>query len=245
MRLTRLAAIIAIACCTLAASAQVTYENTRAKANRFFDNSEWASAAAVYGLMLHERPSIPDTYGRAIVSYEMLDEEGRAMELLNSAMNHGVSLDSVLTNVQKHSYAIGQGPLYEQFINQAYAAHPWMQRPLDAYLLRYYTERRNGPMMVKVAQRMLQGSPDNINFMATEADGEMISGNTANAVEIWKKILAIAPDNYLAILQLANYYDLNGQGAEALPYFRRAKAIRATPYVDDRIRAIDEAINKK
>ena len=44
------------------------YRLTEAKADRFFDNREWASAQALYGLMLDQTSGGAATYSRAIVA---------------------------------------------------------------------------------------------------------------------------------------------------------------------------------
>lgn len=234
--------ILIVLACAAHASAQATYATTQAKADRFFSYKEWASAAALYNLMLHERPAVPDTYGRAIVAYEMLGDSIRSLDLLDQAMSHGVALDSVLANVQKYTFSIGKGHLYEQFMLSAARKNQWMERPLDAYLLRYYAFRRNGPQMVAYARKMLAGTPGSVPFMLILAEGLMISNDDALALETWKKVLAIDPANYIAILNIANYYDLAGDARSALDYFIKARDIRPTPYVDNAIREIKQPL---
>ena len=43
---------------TAVASAATSYETTAVKAARFFEWREWASAEALYGLMLAEKPDV-------------------------------------------------------------------------------------------------------------------------------------------------------------------------------------------
>lgn len=231
----RIYAMLLYAFCATCCMAQNTYETTKAKADRFFTYREWASAAATYNFLLKEKPDVPGTYGRAIVAYEMLGDSIRSMELLDQAMNNGVPLDSVLINVRDRSFQIGQGHLYEHFMLSAASTHSWLERPLDAYLLKYYAFRRNGPQMVAYADKMLRGTPRSVPFLLTLADGYMLNNQYAEAIDTWKQIIEIQPDNYTAILNLANLYDMKAQYATALEYFRKAADIRRTPYVDNAI----------
>lgn len=227
------------------AAAQISYENTKAKADRFFVNGEWASAAAMFNFMLLENPKDADTYGRAIISTELLGDTLRSMQLLTDAMKYAVPLDSVLSKVRTYSYQQCNAEMYKNFMLDAVRHNPWMERPIDAYLLQYYTQRCDAPMMIAYADKMLAGTPGNINFLTIKAQGYMLNGETQKAVDVWNHILSLDPDNYDAILCLANYYDLSHDYAQALPYFEKARALRPTPYVDNAIRNIKKNIYKK
>jgi len=224
--------------CGFVASAQSKYDNAKVKADRFFHYKEWGSAAAMCNLMISERPELSEPYGRGIVAYEMLGDSIRPMELLEKAMRYGVPLDSVLTRVQRQSYAVGRGSMYERFMLQAARENKWMERPLDAYLLRYYSSRRNGPQMVTYAQKMLKGAPRNIGFMLTLADGYMLIDRPDAACDAWHKILDIDPRCFDALLCLANIADIGDKSNEALAYFRRAYEVKATPYISSKIKAL-------
>lgn len=227
------------------ASAQVSYDNTRAKAERFFQHGEWASAAAMYNFMLLENPKDADTYGRAIVATELLGDTLRSMQLLNDAMKYAVPLDSVLAKVRTYSYQQCNAEMYETFMLDAIRHNPWMQRPIDAYLLDYYCNRKDAPQMIAYADKMLSGTPDNLRFLTIKAQGYMLNGEPDNAIATWRKILQLHPADYNALLCLANYYDINGDKAEALPYFQKASAIKPTPYVDQAIAKIKKHLSKK
>lgn len=217
--------------CAPWASSQSKYDNAKVKTDRFFHYKEWGSAAAMCNLMISERPQISEPYARGIVAYEMLGDSVMPMELLHTAMRYGVPLDSVLTGVQRQAYAVGKGSIYERFMLQAARENKWMERPLDAYLLRYYSFRRNGPEMVAYAQKMLRGAPRNIGFMLTLADGYMLVGRQDMAREVWNRILDIDPRCFDALVSLANEAELDGRHQEALKYFRRAYEVKPTPYI--------------
>lgn len=217
------------------ACAQADYQATQAKADRFFANREWGSATALYNYLLHEKPNDTDNYGRDIVASEMINDSIRSMQLLAQAMNYGAPLDSVLYMVRKYSFQVGADKLYENFMLQAAREYKWMERPLDAYLLRYYAFRKNAPKMTEYAQKMLKSTPNNVEFLSILAEAQLIQNKPQEAVATWKKILEADPENYHAILCLANYYDLYGEQADAASYFKKAYAIRHTPYVAEKL----------
>lgn len=236
--LRKYAILILSLACAIAAGAQSKYDNARVKADRFFQFKEWGSAAAMCNLMIAERPGLAEPYGRGIVAYEMLGDTIAPMQLLHKAMQYGVPLDSVLTGVQRQAYDVGRGAMYERFMIQAARENKWMERPLDAYLLRYYAQRSNGPQMVVYARKMLAGAPRNTSFMLTLADGYMLTGQPALATETWLRILDIDPDNFKALSSLAAKAELDRDPAKALEYYRRAYKVKATPYVADKIQAL-------
>lgn len=228
--------------CALAAGAQSKYDNAKVKADRFFQYKEWGSAAAMCNLMIDERPELAEPYGRGIVAYEMLGDTLRPMQLLHRAMQYGVPLDSVLTGVQRQAYDVGRGSIYERFMLQAARENKWMERPLDAYLLRYYAMRRNGPQMVAYARKMLAGSPRSTAFMLTLADGYMLTGRPELAAETWLRVLDIDPDNLDALLSLAEKARIDGDRLAALGYFSRAYKVKPTPHVAASIQALETDI---
>lgn len=233
MRKYFLALLAAIA--TLSAFAQADYQATQAKADRFFANREWGSATALYNYLLHEKPNDTDNYGRDIVASEMINDSIRSMQLLAQAMNYGAPLDSVLNKVRKYSFQVGADNMYENFMLQAAREYKWLERPLDAYLLRYYAFRRNAPKMTEYAQKMLKSTPNNVEFLSILAEAQLIQSQPQEAAATWKRILETEPENYHAILCLANYYDLSGEQEEAIGYFKKAYAIKHTPYVAEKL----------
>lgn len=64
-----LAAAFAAALCLAApaAGAVSPYPVLAERAARYFDQKEWNQAAAVYGLMLDERPEVAETYGLSLI----------------------------------------------------------------------------------------------------------------------------------------------------------------------------------
>lgn len=214
------------------AGAVSPYPSLEAKAMRFFDHKEWASASAMFDLMLEERPEVAQTYGRAIVSNGMTGNKEEQTRLMTKALDNHIPFDSVFSGVKEWSFHIGQPQLFENFLLDTRTAHPWMQRTINVYLLKYYTMRHNGPEIIAYSRTMLDGAPDNIMFLTLLAEGYMLDGNTGQGIDTYRHILSLSPDNYNTLLTLGNWYAAKeGEAATALTYLERADSLRPTPYV--------------
>lgn len=223
--------ILAVLFC-VTASGQATYERLQLKADRFFDQHEWTQASATYYQMLEQRPDVPATYGKAIVANAIRQDTVAEMNLLVKALQAKVPFDSVLSRVRSTSFELGKSNLYGDFLHRVRAEYPWMRRPIDNYLLRYYTYRHDGARMVQFSKAMLQGDPKNRGFLLSLAQGAMLCGDYAEGVKTYEQMLADNPADYDALLALGNYYYLQGNDRGlALGYLERAQEVRATPYV--------------
>lgn len=223
--------IFIILSCSLVAFAAQRYEQLSQRAARSFEWKEWSSAAALYELMLQERPDSLSTYSYAIVANQMIPDTAATVDLLERAMSHGLGLEEVLEAVRTTDFSISQGDLYGRYLLLLRTSMPWMKRGLDHQLLKYYTFRHDGPMMVKYASDMLAGLPNSTEYLSYLAKGYLLCNEDDKAVETWKKILDIDPKHYTTLLELGNYYLLKGNETEALPYLEQAQSLHPTPYV--------------
>lgn len=226
---------------TMTAVAASDYATTAAKAQRFFDAREWASAQALYGLMLNERPDADSVYVHAIVASSMLGHKDAASHLLTEAMKSGIGFSKLMGGVRQLSFSVGDAGVYEDFLLRSQRDCPWLLRPIDAELLRYYMFRNNGEKTVEYATKMLKGLPDSVEYLSDLADGYITLGEGDSAVAAWKQILALDPDNYQTLLKLGNYYDIVGNRTGAADYLQQAARIRLTPFVAQRL----ESLSKK
>ncbi len=237
MRL-RTCIILILLTCGIAAHADATYEQMQVKAGRLFDQDDWIPAGALYNFMIHERPTVADNYGRAVVAAYAAGDTLAPMQYLSGALESHIPLDSVLTKVKTYAFGKSRAGLYERFMLNASDTYPWLARALEPYLLQYYTSRRNGQEMVHYANRLLQGLPGNPGFLSILAEGYMIDNKYDKAAQAWTDIINAHPDNFDALVNLASYYSLTDRPEQALTYFRRAKAIHATPYIESQIKAL-------
>ncbi|MDE5785011.1 MAG: hypothetical protein K2H98_00605, partial [Duncaniella sp.] len=125
--------------------------------------------------------------------------------------------------------------VYEDFLLMIAHREPWVSRSIDAYLLRYYNYRCDGPGMVAYADKMLAGLPDDVTFLHDKARGLMLMGDFAAAMDVYRHIVKVAPDNVDALLALGFYAESQGDKTAALPYFERAYSIMPTPYINEHI----------
>lgn len=196
-----------------ASRCQTPYSRLELKADRFFSQGEWAQAAATYYQMLEARPEVAATYGKAIVANAVKGDTIAEMELMMKALNAKVPFDSVLSRVKSTSFQLGKSNLYGDFLLRVKEAYPWMRRPMDNYLLRYYTYRKDGAKMMEYSRMMLQGDPANTAFLMTLAQGAMLCGDYAEGIRAYESILAVAPADYEALLALGNYYYMENREA--------------------------------
>lgn len=224
----------------LNAYAQTDYERVEAKSKRFFENKEWASAIAMYILMLEQQPKAADTYAHAAVAYTMTGDTINAVELVPRSMAYAVPLDSLLENVRRVSFSIGRGDLYEDYLHEIKSTYPWLSRVADNYLMKYYAFRQNGPELIRYARVMLSGLPDSREFLRMLAHGLLLTGDTRGAIGAWLKVTDIYPDDYDTTLDLANCYAALGDKTEALSWMKRALDLRSTPYVLSQIQKLSK-----
>ena len=92
------------------------YNSLAVKADRFYQYDEWASALAMYQLMLDKRPDAADTYCHAIVAASMEKLPDEPMRLLEQSLNARVPLDSIYNGVQRLAFEQGDARLYEKFL---------------------------------------------------------------------------------------------------------------------------------
>lgn len=202
------------------------------RADRFFDQKEWASASAMYSLMIDQRPDSAALYGRAITAAGMRNDTTEQRMLLKMALRSKVPLDSLFSSVQHASFALGQSHLLEHFLIMSARTEPWMERKIDSSLLAYYAFRRNGAQMIHYAGKLLKGVPDNEQFGLRLAEGLLIEGRTAEATEAFTEVLRHHPQSLTALLYLGEISMAAGDTAAAHDYLSRARAIDSTPRLD-------------
>lgn len=219
----------------------VDYAVAERRAARFFECGEWASASAMYTLMLDERPEVSDTYSHAIVSAAKQADTAEQMRLLEQAMHHSIAFDSVMGGVRSVALSSGNIDTYEHFLLTARCSYPWLARAIDRFLLQYYTFRSNGPQMVYYSTLLLKGLPDNTDFLSTLASGYLLQDSVNRAMEVYEHILSVNPDDYDALLTLGNQAvlqlpDATGEQRQQLrtkarEWLQHAYSLRPTPYV--------------
>ena len=240
MKIRRIITLMLTLCaCAMQAWSVNPYPQLEQRAQRFFTYEEWASAAAMFDLMLEQRPDIPSTYGQAIVANAMRGNTSEQIRLMSLALDHHVPFDSVFSRVRQWSYHLGKADIYENFLTLNREAHPWMRRTIDAQLLKYYTFRRNGPEMITYSQRMLAGAPDNIGFLYTLASGQLLTGKSSEGIATLLRILSLDPDNYDTLVMLGNWYaEHPSPSISPLTYLNHAYSLRPTPYVASLIESL-------
>ena len=202
------------------------------KADRFFDQKEWASASAMYELMLEQRPDSAALYGRAVTAEGMRGDSVAQIMLLRRALAAKVPIDSLFASVEQASFALGQANLLEQFLKMSARAEPWLARKIDASLLDYYAFRRDGASMIHYAGKLLAGVPDNEHFGILLAEGLLIEGRDNEARQAFGRVLDSHPASLTPLLYLGEMAAERGDTTEAIAFLTRARAIAPSPRLD-------------
>lgn len=227
-----LSLLLALMATPLRANTNNTLADLGLKATRYFDQKEWASASAMYSLLLDQRPDSAMLYGRAVAAAAMRGDDSGETALLRQALGAKVPLDSLFSSVRQACFSIGNAHLYEHFLLLSGRSEPWLSRKTDAMLLDYYTFRRDGAAMVTYARKLLAGMPDSRIFALRLAEGLLIEGRDAEARDTLASLVATHPDSFEALLYLGEMALYAGDSAAATDYLARARAIRATPRLD-------------
>ena len=222
-----------------------TFEQLAVKASRFIELKEWATAQAMLQLMVDESPQDPAVTGKAIAVAGLRCDSTEQLRLFQTAVKNRQPFEKVFSAVETESFSLARSDVYEKFLLMIARREPWVARNIDSYLLKYYTYRSDGPGMIEYADRMLRGLPDNVTFLHDKARGYMLTGDFQNAMEVYRRIIEISPDNADALLALAFYSEKQGDRAGALTYFERAYSVLSTPYIAARIKALAADENPK
>lgn len=229
--------LIAIFCVWsgIAACATVPYDSIAVKAERFYVQKEWLSALAMCDLMLVRQPAECATYVRAIASAAMVGDTLSQQRLTRSAIEHRVVVDSLFGGVERASIALGKPAVYEDYLETVVVSEPWLRRAVDLRLLHYFAFRHNGEKTVECARRMLDGLPDNVEYLELMAQGYLDCGDMTAAERVYSRVVEISPDNVTALLYLGNALWDRGNKKAGAEYLRRAYDICPTPYLEAKL----------
>ena len=202
-----LIAIIAILP-SVAVYASTDYTVLETKASRFYKNKEWASALAMYELMLSQNPFVINDYAKAIVISGLLKNPEMQMSFLERTQQKGLPLDSIFNTIQKDAFAIGHPDIYESFLKLVKTRQQWLSRNINIQLLKYYKYRSDAVNMIDICDQLLKSTPDEIEYLTDMGEAYAIKGDLNESMKWYKKILAIDKNNYNSLLTLGNYYNI-------------------------------------
>lgn len=219
--------------------AETGYADLSAKASRFFQQQEWASASAMYQLMIDRNPDVADVYAHAIVADGMRNDTTQQQQLLRQAIERHLPFDSIFGKVRELSFSLGKATVYENFMIESRATLPWATRNINARLLDYYMSRGNAPLAIDFARKMLEGMPDNQTFLVTLAKAYMMAGEFDKAKAELRNTLDINPSSLPALLTLGNLLLSQGDKVQALPLLKRAYSLSPTPHLASTIAGLE------
>ena len=235
----------------IAINAQHTsYSTLAVKAQRYYNYQEWPNAAAMYELMLAQRPDVPATYSYAIVTAAMRNDTTTQVRLMERAAKNAVPFDSLFSTIRHQATLLGHPTIYSNFMHRVAQQQPWMKRIVDIRLLEFYRFRRDADSTIATVQMLLETTPDNIEFITALAEAYTLKADMDAAESQYRRILELDPNNLNTLLILGNYYRSLAESAsadnaadyraQALAMLSRAQQISATPYLNTIIKELQQ-----
>ncbi|MDE6277591.1 MAG: hypothetical protein K2M06_05735 [Muribaculaceae bacterium] len=237
--------ILSLLLCLLCAAASATAATPKddallEKAARAYSNREWASATALYGVFCDRSPGHPEAYARRVVASEIISDTISSVDAIEEALNAEVEPAAFFDLIRSEAFAAARPMLVPQVLMRAKARMPWMGRPIDAALLRFYSFRNDAEATQKYAESLLNGLPDDTEYLSMLAGSLLAQGKDREAVEIYERILQKDPQNFDALIILGNYSIDEGQTDKGLQYLRKALQIKPTPALRKSIESISK-----
>lgn len=213
----------------LAATAAAQPDPTLEKARRAFENSEWASAAALYGLVCDRTPGNTEAYARRIVASEIIADTAATVAVIEEALNDETEVAALFHSIRTNALAAGKPHAFTAVLDRTRKKLPWLARPCDAALLEYYKFRNNPAATEAYAKKLLAGLPDDIGYLSTLAGSYIMQGKDSEALGVYRRILDIDPAHFDTLVALGSYWLEAGDRERARKYLTRAAEIRPTP----------------
>lgn len=197
------------------------YATLEVKATRFFKYEEWASALAMYELMMRQHPERPELYTKSIVTSGLMKDEPLQISFMEEAQKHAIPFDSIFDGVRNEAVSLSRPTIYTDFMSLVKQRQPWMKRAIDVKLLEFAVFRGNDDGTIELAESLLQLSPDNIDFLSALGNAYLRKGQYPEAIATLQKVLKIQPDDIQSLLMIGNYYvmkinDILSQGGLSL-----------------------------
>ncbi len=204
------------------------------RAERAWDAEEWASAQALYSIVVERTPADVDASAHLVVACWMRSDSTAALTTVQNAMSHGMPLDSLLSDAGELCFSTHRANLYGEILDNLYRQMPYARRPVAMQLLNYWLRRRSGAEAVRYADYLLQAQPDDPLLLTLRCRALLLDGLVEEAVSTASHLLEIQPDNLDALILLGNYYAQHDK-ARARELLRRAYSLRPTPYLEQKI----------
>lgn len=230
--MTRFITTALVVLATLAAHTQTRGNTPDARAARAYENSEWASAAALYSIAADRNPSCTRAYVRSSISYAVRGDTSEAVSAIERALANAVPLDSLLDGLRVEAFALKMPAMYTMLLDRAGDTMPWLRRPLDLHLMHYADRRHDPDGMERYARRMLAGLPADSTARSILARAHTMQGQLDQAEAEWLRHIGHHPADHTAMIELGNLYVAKGDKDRALHFLERARQIRPTPYVE-------------
>lgn len=214
------------------------------RADRAYEGGEWTSAQTLYMILADRQPDDARVAARVISAGLMRGDTAAAMPAIERALAAGTPVDSLIGGLKAEAFALGRIDLYEHTLHAMADELPYLRRPINARLLAYYRFRNDAESVIRYATMLQAGVADDARYLNPMAWAYATEGDVDRAVELWRRVLTIEPDNVEALLSAGNALSAT-KPDEALPLLRRALELRPTPYLRKLVEELGGRIYKQ
>lgn len=165
------------------------------KARRAYDNGEWASSYAMYGVVASKPDAPAETFSRRLLAAEFLADTLATRSLVEEAFAAGEGLQDLLGALRAEAFDKNAPEAYERILLRGRRMMPWLTRPFDMALLDFYTFRRQPAEMKRCARSLLAGLPESVELWRALAQACMLEDDYSGALQAYERILEIAPED--------------------------------------------------
>lgn len=165
------------------------------KARRAYENGEWASSYAMYGVVASRSGAPAETFSRRLLAAEFLGDTLSTRRLVEEAFAAGQGLPELMADLRAEAFDKNAPEAYEHILLRGRRSMPWLTRPIDTALLDFYTFRRQPAEMKRCARALLNGLPDSVELWRALAQACMLEDDYAGALDAYNHILTLSPDD--------------------------------------------------
>lgn len=183
-----------------------TYERQAARMNDYFNHAEWNYVLVEAASMIKQRPSDVEPYALSIIAAQFMEDIPTENYYLKLSQSNLIHVDSLLTLIYVRTKQLHNADIYEQLLLNLKKNNKWLSRVFDIYLLDYYHFARKTKETIKIANELLNATPNNVRFIKIKADALFYQGDTREAVQLYEKLLQIDPNDYETLTLLSAYY---------------------------------------
>ena len=164
-----------------------------------------------------------------MVASELIGDTISSVDAIQEALNAEIPPADLFSLLSTEAFAAGEPGVVPDALGRTRSRLPWIARPIDTALLRYYSFRNDAPATERYARTLLAGLPDDPEYLTMLASSCMAQGKEQEALVIYGQILQKNPEHFDTLVLLGTYWLEEGNKNKAREYLMRAEKVKSTP----------------